>query len=111
MNDMTTEIELSLAQANQAIAIEAALRRLNDNEDFKQVVLQGYLHDEAVRLVHLKSAPSLATTQAQADIIREIDGIGSLIGYFQKLHMEANQSRKALADYQADLEFAEADEE
>lgn len=104
----TTEaIELTMKEAQGHLDVEAALQRLNHNPDFKKIILQGYLQEEAVRLVHLKASPELDGPEAQTALLRDIDGIGALLGYFRKLQMQARYAQKAIEDCEKELEFME----
>lgn len=91
------QIELNILQAKALIAHGEALRRLSNNKDFKAIIREGYLKDEAIRLVHLKGAPSRQSAQEQAEIVKEIDGIGALMGYFQVIEHRAMLAEQAIA--------------
>ena len=79
------QIELNIQQAKQLVEMGDVLDRLTQNPDFTRVIDEGYLKNEAVRLVHLKAAPSMQSDEAQQAITKEIDGIGALLGYFRAI--------------------------
>lgn len=87
------EIEVSMEEAKEAVELGKALDRLNNHPDFKLIIRDGYLRDEAVRLVHLKSDPNMQGENQQRHVDRDIMGIGALLNYFRKIQhisMQAN---------------------
>ena len=59
---MTSEIqqlEHEIQTSKKSVELGNALERLFNNRDFKNIVLKGYLEQEAVRLVHLKASPEM----------------------------------------------------
>lgn len=91
-------IELSIQDAKKNIALNAALKKLHDDPNFKKVILDGYFRDEAIRLVGIKAQPNCSGDDIQREINKAIDGIGSLSQYFNSIHANAVQSTKALHD-------------
>jgi hypothetical protein len=83
------------------VALHQALVRLQSSPDFKTIIAQGYLRDEAVRLVHARSNVALQRPEDQAAILRDIDAIGSLEAFFRKIE---TQARQALSHIDADEE-------
>lgn len=104
MNDVV-EIELQMKDAEEMIELEKALERLDKNRDFKRLIRQGYLTNEAVRLVQLKGAPGCQDPKTQAAILRDIDGIGSLLCFFHKVHHEADVARRVIEAGEQELEL------
>jgi hypothetical protein len=74
-------LDRNIEASKEFVALGAALIRLYANKDFRSVILSGYFEKEAVRLVHLKSAPQMQTPDRQVAIIRDIDSIGALHQY------------------------------
>lgn len=98
-------LELQLAQVNRDIAegkrlteLSDVLKRLESNRDFKRIVTELYFKDEAVRLVHLKSDVAMQNEKNQANILRDIDAIGSFAGFLQNIHVQAGRARMSLKD-------------
>lgn len=90
------ELESSIQDARKKIALGAALERLMLNRDFKLVVLQGYLADEAIRLVHEKAVPGSQTTESQQAILRSLDAIGTLKQFLNTILTEASLAEKSV---------------
>ena len=84
---MTDQHELAqLDRDSKAAQVQvdqaAALERLYTNRDFKRLILDGFLRDEAIRLVHLKGSPDMQAPAQQTAIVRDIDAIATLSQHF-----------------------------
>jgi hypothetical protein len=93
------EIELSLEQAKEVVAVGLALQRLYTNPDFLKVIADGYFKDEALRLVYLKG-DNVLDTEALKDVDNQIIAIGLLRAYFRKVMGQAQQAQQAIQDMQ-----------
>lgn len=103
-------LQRQIAGNKQGLALAKALINLKNNADFRTLITEGYLQNEAVRLVHLKSDPSMAEPHLQAGILRDIDGIGSLAEYFRVVAKSGEQAERSIADAEAQiLEIEEED--
>ena len=69
-------IEVSIEHAQGLVAKADALRRLCDNEDFKNVFLDHYLVGEASRAVRLMAEPSQQGPKEQDALQKMLIGIG-----------------------------------
>lgn len=96
------EIELNIKQAQELVNLNTSLQRLRNNRDFKKVFLDGFFKDEAVRLVHLKADPSMQSPEYQAAILKQMDGIGAIRGYFDMIEHQGQMAAQAIeADEEA----------
>lgn len=98
---MSLELQLAAldrdAKALKAqIELGNALDKLRSNRDFNKLVTEGYLKDEAIRLVHLKSDPNMQSPEKQAAIMRDIDAIGALASFLLTIDQRANIARKQM---------------
>lgn len=100
-NDTVQQIEENIRQAKSIVEMDESLQRLTRNKDFQRVISKGYLVDEAVRLVHLKVDPSMATPERQASIDAQINGIGQLLSFFRTVTFNAGTARKAIESDEA----------
>lgn len=98
-SEQIKEIELSIEQAKSMVSLEDALNRLYANKDFQQVIVQNYLKDEAIRLVHLKSSPQMDTASHQENIIKQIDAIGNFLSYLQTITYMGQQAQLTIDEY------------
>jgi len=92
------EIELNIEQAKTLVEQGRALERLYNNRDFQEIIGKGYLEREAVRLVHLKSDPSMQSEEMQREVVKSIDGIGCLTHFFRSLSHQAMLAEKAIEE-------------
>jgi hypothetical protein len=109
--DTVREIDASIERDKKHIELDKALERLESNRDFKAVIIDGYLEKEAIRLVHLKSDPAMATPERQAAIVSQIDAIGGLLQYFRVISRNAAVAVKAIESAEAEREEILAEEQ
>lgn len=114
---MTTNNEQHLAALDRQIKsaqvnleLGKTLERLRQNQDFKKLVLQGYLTDEAVRLVHLKADPNLQSSEKQAAVVRDIDAIGAFKMYLETIAFLGRDAERSIADAEAQKQEIEEEE-
>lgn len=81
-----------------AIELGSALEKLRNNRDFNKLIVDGFLKDEAVRLVHLKADPNVQSPEQQVAIDRDISAIGVLAQYFVITEQRARVAGKQFAD-------------
>jgi len=94
------QVEISIENAEKAIELAKALKRLHDNADFKTVILEDFFHEEAHRAVLLKADEAMAPPEKQKQVDDVITTIGGLYNYFGKIYQMANMSARALAAHQ-----------
>jgi hypothetical protein len=95
-NDVV-ELELNIKEAEDLVSLGKSLERLEKNKDFKKVIQEQYLHNEAVRLVHLKSDGNMQDPRVQERLVRDIDAIGSFTQFLSKVFREADSAREAIS--------------
>ena len=89
-------IEENIKEAKKIAALGDTLERLRNNKDFREIIMDGYFKEEAIRLVHLKSDPSMQSAESQKSILAQMDAIGSLDQYFRTVYHNASQAHKAI---------------
>ena len=72
----TKAVEISIAQAREAIDYKAAVIRLTQNRDFKMIVEEGYFHKEPSRLVLMLADATQQEDHLQKSLIKEMEAIG-----------------------------------
>lgn len=95
------QIEISLEQANYSMELWQSYQRLLKNEDFKKLILDSFLEKEAVRLVRLKTDPSMLDATSKEQLEQALIGISYLTQYFrsiQQLGIMAAQSIQELEE-------------
>lgn len=101
---------MTLEQAQHCIKLKEALDRLRNNPDWKLVVEDHLLKDEAVRLVYAKSNNLLQDAESQAEIMRSIDSIGCLADSLNAVNQFGQLAQKAIADYEEEESFVDTAE-
>ena len=96
MRNTIQQIELNIAEAKKIVDLGQALNRLENNRDFKKLILEGFFSHEAVRLVHLKADPNFQTPERQQSINTQMDAIGSLAQYFNTVNRNAALAAKSI---------------
>jgi hypothetical protein len=94
--DSIHEIELNIQEARAMVALGKSLETLHNNSDFKKVIVDGFIRDEAIRLVHLKADPSMQSKESQETIVQQMDAIGGLLKYFSIIEHKAYLAEKAI---------------
>lgn len=87
-----------------------ALTRLQNNADFKLVITDGYMEDEAIRLVHLLGDVRFNSDDKKAayreDFQERMIGIARLSEYFRSIFQLSGQAQRELDGLnQAETEF------
>lgn len=90
------EVEVSIDYAKKCIATRDALEKLTNNPQFKEIVLDGYFKEEAIRLVLLKSDPEMGDDASQKQIINGIDAIGAFRSYLRVIMQHGANMEKTL---------------
>jgi len=103
-DDQLDSLQITIEQAEEAIAMADALKRLHKNKDFRSVIVDGYFKSEASRIVLLKADPEMQTPENQSDVNNIITSIGGLYGYFGKINALANMLVNQLANDEATRE-------
>lgn len=98
-------VELSIQEAKEKIERSKALQRLEQNKDFKALILDHLLRENAITQVRLLASPALkapgeAGAVAKAGIEARISMIGELTNFFRWTHMEAESARGALESHE-----------
>lgn len=117
------ELELTIEAAREIVERGNMATRLADNPDFKKIIMEGFFRDEAARLVHLVSDPSLPEGD-RSHIQNAIQGIGYLKRYLSTMvqmgvnaEREINESRETLEEirseelYESATTFEDSNEE
>lgn len=103
MNDIA-QIEVSLDEAREAISRRDAMLKLKKNREFRQLVLDGFFKEEAVRLVSVSAEPAM---EPRFDaIIDNIKAISIFRQYMDNIIRIGDFAAAELADYEAALDEA-----
>lgn len=106
MINQETDVELETTERQHWIDQYEALKRLRDNEDFKTVILEGYIKNKAVDGVSLLALPAVKKSGERGDIMEELVAVSNLQYHFQML-----ENLGSIAEQEAlDEEFGEDEE-
>ena len=98
-------VERTIADAKKQIKRMEALQRLENNPDFQEIIMDGFLEDHAVRQVLLRGNPSIRSSEQALDSVDlQISAIGGLKQFFTGIF---TMGQEALASLQADEETLE----
>ena len=95
-----TQIDLEIDEAKKSIAKRDALLRLCRMPEWKLIIDEGYLKDDAARLVLLKSATATESPEAQQRIDNSIIAVGQFYQHCRSIMATGDQAEAALADYE-----------
>lgn len=113
IDDNVYEIELDIERAEKMIAKNDKLNRLRANPDFKEIFIDGYLREEAARLVGLRADSEMQSEEQQKFVNDAITGIGVFNQYLLNIHRFAQMAENSLRNAQKTREdiLSEAQEE
>jgi hypothetical protein len=101
-------LELSLDHAKELVAKRDQALKLTSNREYKKLVTEGYLKDEAVRLVGLSADPSVA--QHDAEIQLAIKAISLFRQYMQNIIRMGDVAEASIQSHEDELELARLQE-
>ena len=95
MNDLD-RIEIDINEAKEVIGVLEALKRLENNDDFKKVITEGYFVQEASRLVLIKADPNLAEDGSQKTINNSIIAVGQFRQYLSSVYQLGGIAQRSI---------------
>ena len=94
------QVEITIEEAKKQVNKMNALIRLSRNKDYKEVFLDGYFTQHAIQQVLLKADPGHQSSEQQAEIVKEIDAIGSLRMHLHAIVAQGRQMEGSLAEHE-----------
>jgi hypothetical protein len=94
------EVEITIQDCKEAIERKAALDRLRMNKDWKEIVEEGFLKDEAQRVVWALAEPALQEEKDQKMLLSIVNSVGYFRQYLNKVYQMSNQAEKDLAAHE-----------
>ena len=107
--DEVQQISITVDQAKASIKRGEAIQRLQTHADFKEIVINGYFHQEAVRLTHLLSDPSQQAPEAQTKITSDLRSVGAFHSYLDTALRHAQMAYEAVEQGERELHEAEVE--
>ena len=99
MQSPAQHLEINIEQAKAIVARGEKLQRLSEIPEFRELILEGYLEQESIRLVQAKSDPALQTPELQGSIVTQIDGIGAFLNYLRRIEQSHDMAQRDLTQY------------
>jgi hypothetical protein len=96
MQDDVEQIEISIAEAEKLVARRDMLNRLRKNPDFIAVFDEGYLKEEAVRLVSLLAEPAMAAHKSE--VMTALEAISRFRQYLSAIFQMGNAAAREIAE-------------
>ena len=94
----------SIKARKQNVALGEALIRLFKNRDFKLVILEHFMKEEAVRTVKLMAAPECQNPAIQESMQKTLIAIGQLDQFMRITLQLADQAKMGIADDETEYE-------
>ena len=91
------QVEQSIAGAKDDLKRQECLARLEQNKDFRDLIMHGFLEDHAIRQVMLKAHPGLQGEKDQAMLDHQIRAIGGFKQYMVAINTAGTNAAITLA--------------
>lgn len=112
MQSPVQEIELSIEGARKLLSLREALLRLEKNKDFKLLISNGYLVDEALRLTGLlsevsedRNAPAVLGGVSKDKIVSQLQGVAHFSAYLREIDRKTDGIQESLRAYEQEREL------
>lgn len=99
MNELQ-QVEREIEQYKADMAIAEKLEKLHSNREFKEIILNGFLRENVIRLVGLKGHPDMQTAEKQASVLKQIDAVSVLTDYFRQIFNKGEIADRNIADHE-----------
>lgn len=90
------ELEATIQDLEGMVRLGQSVDKLLSNREWKKVVENEYLREEAIRLVNLKADPNWQSPEAQTKLDRDIHAIGAFTQFIALLKHKATSAKEAL---------------
>lgn len=85
VDSANSEAEIQMIENQYWVGMAQALERLEKNEDFKKVILDGYFKDKAINGVSILGTDYVKRNNVRGDVIEDLLSISKLQDYFMTL--------------------------
>jgi len=99
MNTIAQDLETldkQIEESKLKIARKDALLRLEQNPDFKELIMQGFMEKHAIRQVMLKAHPAMQTEANQKLMDQQIIAIGGFKQFLVNVYSEGLNAEVAM---------------
>lgn len=109
MSQMITGLEKQLASTKDLVARRDAALRLHENRDFKLLMVDGFMRDEAARYVQASGDPALSAAD-RADALAMAQASGHIMRFLSVTVVMGNQAARDVSSLQEALDEERANE-
>lgn len=109
MSDIS-QLEISIEQARNMVALRDAVVKLSTNREFKKVFIEDYFKAEAIRLVDLSADP-IITEDQKADVLVSMHGISVLKQYLRRLTQMGDIAEQEIKDAREEIDHIREEED
>ena len=90
------EINVTIGEAEKQVHLASLVRKLEQNKDFRELILEGYFRDNASRLVMLKADKEFQTEDKQKSIDKDILGISVFGDFLRTVKIMGDMAQEAM---------------
>ena len=90
-----SEVLEQLDQAKAKVQKGVILKRLLENDDFREIILEGYLEKESVRLTHLIDK---VDQNSRSEVYGDLRSIASFNSYLDLVESQAEESERFIEE-------------
>lgn len=108
MNDVE-QLENQIDQAKEVMKYRDMALRLNNNRDFKKLILEGFCRDECARYAQMSADPALSKEDRE-NAMHMAQAAGHIRRFLSVTCQMGKQAENQLADIEAELDVARAEE-
>ena len=101
LKEALKEVDERAEELQAKVELAECVKRLEDNEDFKKVIIGGYLDDEAKRLFGVLVEPSTLKRDIMENIQDKLSSIRNLKQYFGTIGQNAEMAPDQIAENEA----------
>lgn len=102
-------LEVSIEEAKKMVDLRDQALRLTDNREFRNVILNGYLKEEAIRLSEISAMSQLK--DSRDEIFLEIQGISLFHQYMRQVISRGDVAEQEIREQYETLDELRAGEE
>lgn len=103
------QIHVSIEELKKSVELSEQLRSLMKNTNFKKVIEDEYLKEEAIRLTTLLGSPDERLDKVQKFIIKDLEGIAAFRRFLSKVLSMGNQAQDQIMSFEEELDHLTSD--
>jgi len=105
-NSEQDQNELFTASLDHAISMGEAWLRLQENDDFKKVITNGYLEEKVLASVSLLAVPQIKDQNRRGDVMEDLVAASNLQYFFRIIEHEYEGAKNPILSDEEEQELA-----